>query len=305
MSIKFIDCPMFLSKFYEGKLSRIVPDLEINTGELARNELRQLAENCEFVMNDHTYMDSEFLAHCKKLKSIVFMGTGASSFIDIPAAKSQGIRVRTIKGYGDRSVAEHAIALMFSAGRRVVEMDSSIRQGEWATLNSMEFLGKKLGVIGTGGIGSEVVKIGAALGLEVLAWNRSGVANDLPCKEVTLDYLIGNVDVLSLHLALTDETEGILNAERLQMLGSNAILVNTSRGALINESALLDCLRNHRIRHAALDVFLEEPLRKNSPFLDLENVTLTAHAGWMTTEASINLLRMSLEELSRELRGQA
>ena len=305
MSIRFIDCPVFLSKFYAGKLSKIVPGLEINTEELVPSEMLRLVEHCEFVMNDHTYMDPEFLANCKRLKSIVFMGTGASSFIDIPAAKSQGIRVRTIKGYGDRSVAEHAIALMFSAGRRVVEMDRSIRQGEWATLNSMEFRGKRLGVVGTGGIGSEVIKMGAALGLEVLAWNRSGVANNLPCKEVALDYLMGNADVLSLHLALTDETKGILNAERLQMLGSDAILVNTSRGALINEDALLDCLRNNRIRHAALDVFLEEPLSKDSPFFDLENVTLTAHAGWMTTEASINLFRMSLEELSREILNQA
>ncbi|MBE24553.1 MAG: 3-phosphoglycerate dehydrogenase [Rhodospirillaceae bacterium] len=305
MSIKFIDCPVFLSKFYVGKLSKIVPDLEINTGELVPSEMLRLVEHCEFVMNDHTYMDPEFLAHCKRLKSIVFMGTGASSFIDIPAAKSQGIRVRTIKGYGDRSVAEHAIALMFSAGRRVVEMDRSIRQGEWATLNSMEFRGKRLGVVGTGGIGSEVVKMGAALGLEVLAWNRSGVPNNLPCKEVTLDYLMGNADVLSLHLALTDETKGILDAGRLEMLRSDVILVNTSRGALINEDALLDCLRDHRIRHAALDVFSEEPLSKDSPFLELENVTLTAHAGWMTTEASINLFRMSLEELSREILNQA
>ena len=157
MSIRFIDCPVFLYELYAGKLSKIVPGLEINTEELGPSEMLRLVEDCEFVMNDHTYMDPEFLANCKRLKSIVFMGTGASSFIDIPAAKSHGIRVRTIKGYGDRSVAEHAIALMFSAGRRVAEMDRSIRQGEWATLNSMEFRGKRLGVVGTGGIGSEVV----------------------------------------------------------------------------------------------------------------------------------------------------
>jgi len=304
MSIKFIDCPPLLFKSYDKDLSNMVPNLEINTKELTQNEMMNLAADCEFVMNEHTYMDSDFLAHCKKLKSIVFLGTGASSFIDISAADSHGIRVRTIDGYGNRSVAEHAIALMFSAGRRVVEMDHAIREGNWSTINSMEFRGKRLGVVGTGGIGSEVARIGAALGMQVLAWNRSGVANDLPCKEMELDELIQRADVLSLHLALTDETEGILNAERLQMLGNSSILVNTARGALIEESALLKCLRENKIGHAALDVFMEEPLPGDSPYIDLKNVTLTAHAGWMTTEASINLLRMSLEELAREIASQ-
>ena len=304
MSIKFIDCPPLLFKLYDKDLNNIVPNLEINTKELTQNEMMNLAADCEFVMNEHTYMDSNFLARCKKLKSIVFLGTGASSFIDIPAADSHGIRVRTINGYGNRSVAEHAIALMFSAGRRVVEMDHAIREGNWSTINSMELRGKRLGVVGTGGIGSEVARIGAALGMQVLAWNRSGVANDLPCKEMELDELIQRADVLSLHLALTDETEGILNAERLQMLGNNSILGNTARGALIEENALLKCLRENRIGHAALDVFMEEPLPGDSPYIDLKNVTLTAHAGWMTTEASINLLRMSLEELAREIASQ-
>ena len=143
--------------------------------------------------------------------------------------------------------------------------------------------------------------MGAALGMEVLAWNRSGVPDDLPCKGVDLDSLIRNADVLSLHLSLTDETKGLLDSRRLAMLGSRAILVNTARGELVDEKALLDCLSNHRIAHAALDVFLQEPLPRNSPWLDLENVTLTPHSGWMTREASEALFRMSLEELSREL----
>ena len=156
MSIKFIDCPPLLFKLYDKDLNNIAPNLEINTKELTQNEMMNLAADCEFVMNEHTYMDAEFIAHCKRLKSIVFLGTGASSYIDIATANNQGIRVRTIKGYGDRSVAEHAIALMFSAGRRVVEMDNSIRKGQWNTISSMEFRGKRLGVVGTGGIGSEV-----------------------------------------------------------------------------------------------------------------------------------------------------
>ena len=301
MSINFIDCPQFLAELYNGDLMQIVPELEIHTDDLSRSRMMALLADSEFVMNDHTYMDQDFLLNCKNLKAIVFLGTGASSFIDVEAATRQGIRVRTVKGYGDRSVAEHAIALMFSAGRRVAEMDRSLRNGVWDTLNSIEFLGKKLGVVGTGGIGSEVVRIGSALGMEVLAWNRSGVPSKLPCKEVSLDYLLGNVDVLSLHLALTKETKNIINAKRLRDLKNNAILINTSRAALVDEVALLECLMMGRIKHAALDVFLEEPLAADNPFLNLDNVTLTAHAGWMTTEASIKLLRMSLLALSEEI----
>ena len=301
MSVNFIDCPQFLAKLYGGDLIQIVPDLKIHTGELSRNQMMALVADSKFIMNEHTYMDKEFLANGKNLKSIVFLGTGASSYIDVEAASHQGTRVRTVKGYGDRSVAEHAIALMFSAGRRVAEMDRSLRDGVWDTLNSIEFLGKKLGVVGTGGIGSEVVRIGSALGMEVLAWNRSGVSSALPCEEVPLDYLLNHVDILSLHLALTPQTKNIINSERFQMLKKNAIFINTSRAALIDEDALLECLKLGKIRHAALDVFSEEPLPQDSPFLNIKNVTLTAHAGWMTTEASVKLLRMSLEELSKEI----
>ena len=177
MSINFIDCPQSLAELYNGDLMQIVPELKIYTGDLSRSRMMALLADSEFVMNDHTYMDQDFLLNCKNLKAIVFLGTGASSFIDVEAATRQGIRVRTVKGYGDRSVAEHAIALMFSAGRRVAEMDRSLRNGVWDTLNSIEFLGKKLGVVGTGGIGSEVVRIGSALGMDCLLYT-SDAADD-------------------------------------------------------------------------------------------------------------------------------
>ena len=301
MSVKFIDCPEFLADLYTSDLQNIVPDLDLKTGEPSRESLAELLADCRFVMNDHTEIDAQLLASCKNLKAIVFMGTGASSYIDLTAADRLGIGVRTVRGYGDRSVAEHAIGLMFAAGRKVVKMDRGIRRGQWQTLDSIEFSGKTLGVVGTGGIGSEMVRLGSALGMKVVAWNRSGVSSKLPCKELPLDELFTVADIVSLHLSLTEDTTGLVDARRLALLRESAILINTARGDLVDEPALIAALKDRHISHAALDVFAEEPLPCAHPLTHLDNVTLTAHAGFMTREASVRLLRMALEILAEEI----
>ena len=251
-------------------------------------------------MNDHTRFDAATLGACPTLKAIVFLGTGAGSFVDLEAAAAQGITVRAYKGYGDRSVAEHAMALMFAAARQLAAMDADIRAGRWETRNGVELLGKTLGVIGTGGIGAEMVRMAAGIGMKVLAWNRSGVSGSLPCAEVPLDELLSVADVVSLHLVLNDETRGFLDRERLGRIKPGAIFVNTARGAIVDEAALIEALTKGRIGHAALDVFAEEPLPAGHPLTTLPNVTLTAHAAFMTREASINLLRMALELVVEE-----
>lgn len=301
MVAKFIDCPEFLADLYTADMQDIVPDLDLRTGDPTPEDLTKLLADCRFLMNDHTKMNSDLLESCPNLKTVVFMGTGASSYIDLSAAHRLGIGVRTIRGYGDRSVAEHAIALMFAAGRKIVAMDRAIRGAQWQTLDSIEFFGKTLGVVGTGGIGAEMVKLGSALGMKVVAWNRSGISNHLPCKELSLDVLFAVADVVSLHLSLTDDTKGLISARRLALLDQNAILINTARAGLVDESALIEALRAGRISHAALDVFAEEPLARAHPLTDLDNVTLTAHAGFMTREASVRLLRMALEVMADEI----
>ena len=120
-------------------------------------------------------------------------------------------------------------------------------------------------MVGTGGIGAEMVKLGSALGMKVIAWNRSGISSHLPCKEFSLDELFGAADVVSLHLSLTNDTKGLVSARRLALLDQNAILINTARAGLVDESALIEALRAERISHAALDVFTEEPLPRAHP----------------------------------------
>ncbi|SVE22605.1 uncharacterized protein METZ01_LOCUS475459, partial [marine metagenome] len=139
MSIKFIDCPSFLADLVTPELAAIVPNLEWYHGSPSHDRVQELLSDCQFLMNDHTEFDAKLLQLGKNLNAIVFMGTGASSYIDLGAAERYGIRVRTISGYGDRSVAEHAIGLMFCAGRKIATMDRALRVGKWETLDSVEF----------------------------------------------------------------------------------------------------------------------------------------------------------------------
>ncbi|MDA0229896.1 MAG: NAD(P)-dependent oxidoreductase [Proteobacteria bacterium] len=297
----FIDCPTFLGQLYSAELRAILPDLVMNIGDPPGGDTPAMLAGVQGAINDHTMMNEETLRACQDLKVIVFMGTGASSYIDVEAAEKIGIRVRTIRDYGNRTVAEHAVALMFAAARRIAAMDSAIRDGVWETLDAVELEHKTLGVVGVGGIGREMIRLGHGLGMKVLAWNRSGVASDLPCEECALDELMKRSDVLSLHLSLNDETTGMIDARRIGLMRPNAILVNTARGGVIDEAALIDALRDGKIAHAGLDVFAEEPLPPGHPLLTMGNVTLTAHAGFMTREASARLLRMALEIMREEL----
>lgn len=297
----FIDCPPFLKELYDEGLAHLVPDLEIVVGDPVGDELVKLCAGRSHILNDHSRFTAEILERCPDLRCIVFLGTGAGSFIDLDAARRLGITVRSYKGYGDRSVAEHAFALMLAAAHRVAEMDREVRAGLFQPKNSVELLGKTVGVIGTGGIGREMIRLCAGIGMKVLAWNRSGVPAELPCDAVPLDELLRRSDVVSLHLGLNEETRGLLSREKLALLKPGAIFVNTARGAIVDETALVEALREGRIAHAALDVFVEEPLPADSSLRTLPNTTLTPHAGFMTREASVNLLRMALEILREEL----
>lgn len=257
------------------------------------------------MLNGHTPMDATLMRACPGLRSIVFLGTGASSYIDVDAAETLGIRVRTIRGYGNRSVAEHAFALMLAAARRVTEMDRALRAGTWDPLSGMEMAGKTLGLVGMGGIGSTLARIADAFGMRVLAWNRSPIRSDLPCVSVPLEQLLSAADIVSLHLALTPETRGIIGAQQLNLMQPHAIFVNTARAGLVDTDTLISILRHKGIAHAALDVFDIEPLPANHPLTTLDNVTLTAHAGFKTPETSRRLALTGLALLRADITALA
>ena len=173
-------------------------------------------------------------------------------------------------------------------------MDRAVRAGVWDPLESMQLRGKTLGVIGLGGIGAEVARIARGIGMEVIGWNRTP-RPEAGVSLVGLDELLARADVISLHLALNDATRGLIDAGRLARTKPGVILVNTARGALVDETALIAGLGSGHIRHAGLDVFHAEPLRPDHPLARMENVTLTAHAGFRTLEASMTLMRRAID----------
>ena len=239
-------------------------------------------------------MPTEWLAKCDTLRHVIFLGTGARSYMDPDALAGHGIAVHIIKGYGDIAVAEHAISLMWSAARGIARMDGGMRRGEWLRHEGMQLTGKTIGLLGYGGIAGEVARIAGGSGMRVLAWNRTprtaeGVAF------VDLDTLLAESHVLSLHLLLTDETRGFLDAAKLAKLRPGAILVNTARGAIVDTPAMVAALREGRLGHAALDVFDTEPLPAGDVLATLERVTLSAHSGFRTPEATETLLRRALD----------
>jgi D-3-phosphoglycerate dehydrogenase len=297
----FIDCNDQLDAVFARVHRADDPPIVVNTGAFEARDLPRLIDGYDICLDDHSYMPTELIAQCATLKHIVFLGTGASSYMDVPALKARGVTVHTIKGYGDRAVAEHTIALMFACARRLARMDRAVRAGTWGPLEGMQLDGKTLGVIGLGGIGNEVARIARGIGMEVIAWNRTS-RPDAPVPIVALDTLLARSDVISLNLALHDETRGIIDRARIARMKRGVILINTARGALIDEAALIEALRSEQIGQAGLDVFRAEPLARDHALAGLENVTLSSHAAFRTLEASMTLMRRAID-IVRTLSG--
>jgi D-3-phosphoglycerate dehydrogenase / 2-oxoglutarate reductase len=209
-----------------------------------------------------------------------------------------GIEVHLIKGYGDTAVAEAAIALMWASARGLAQMDREMRAGNWLRDDGMQLTGKTLGLIGFGGIAAEVARIALGSGIRVIAWNRTPKQHP-GVNFVDLDTLLAQSHVISLHLLLNDETRGFIAAERIARMRPGVILVNTARGAIVDEAAMIDALKSGHIRHAGLDVFNIEPLPKDHPLTALPNVTLSAHSAFRTPEASENLIHAAWQHCRR------
>ena len=290
----FLDCNDQLAPVWARVIRPDDPPIDVNRAAFAREELPRVLAGYDIAIDDHSYMPTPLVAQCPQLKHIVFLGTGPASYMNVGELNARGIKVHIIKGYGDTAVAEHSIALMWAASRDIARMDREVRGGIWTPHEGVQLLGKTLGVIGLGGIGREVARIGLGMGMQVIGWNRTKHA-DLKVPLVDIDTLLAKSDVVSMNLTLGDETRGFLSAERIARMKPGGILVNTARGALVDETALIAALQSGHIRHAGLDVFHAEPLKTDHPLAKIPNVTLTAHAAFRTLEASMTLLRRAID----------
>lgn len=243
----------------------------------------------------------------RQLRVISKHGVGVSN-IDVDAATSRGIPVHVTPGANAQSVAELSVALMFDAARRVSWMDAEIRAGRWSRLqDGIELNGKTLGLVGAGQIGQKVARVAAAVGMRVLAFDPA-LGDVAPVPEITmvptLDALLPRADVLSLHVPLTPGTRGLIGAAQLDAMPFGAILLNTARGEVVDEPALVDALRRGRLAAAGLDTTWDEPIARSNPLLDLPNVVLTPHVGGSTPAALEAMARAAAENVLAVLHGE-
>jgi D-3-phosphoglycerate dehydrogenase len=299
----FVDANESLAVIFERLEKPGDPKVRIHRDpDVSPEQLPGVLGGAEIAIVDHTALPTDIARQCAGLKHVVFLGTGARSYMNPEELAELGIAVHLIRGYGDTAVAESAVALMWASARVLAQMDREMRAGNWLREDGMQLTGKTLGLIGFGGIASEVARIALGSGMRVIAWNRT--AKTCPGVEfVDLKTLLVASHVVSLHLLLNDATRGFLSRERIASMRPGVILVNTARGALVDEQAMIDALQSGHIRHAGLDVFNIEPLPVDHPLTKLPNVTLSAHSAFRTPEASENLIGAAWEHCRRIVKG--
>jgi D-3-phosphoglycerate dehydrogenase len=295
----FVDANESLAVIFERLEKPGDPKVRIHRDpDIRPDQLPKVLDGAEIAIVDHTALPTDVARQCTGLKHVVFLGTGARSYMNPEELGELGISVHLIKGYGDTAVAESAIALMWASARVLAQMDREMRAGNWLREDGMQLTGKTLGLIGFGGIAAEVARIALGAGMRVIAWNRT--AKTHPGVEfVDLNTLLVASHVISLHLLLNDETRGFISRQRIASMRPGVILVNTARGAIVDEAAMIEALKSGHIRHAGLDVYNVEPLPVDHPLTKLPNVTLSAHSAFRTPEASENLMHAAWEHCRR------
>jgi len=249
----------------------------------------------------------DVLASASVLKHVAIWGPTADN-VDLESARRMGIAVTRTPGTATDAVAEHALALLLSLAKKVPELDVRVRAGEWPRGMLTQVTGRTIGIVGTGAIGSRVARMARAIGMRVIAWTLhpdSTRALALGVQYVELGALLREADVVSLHARLSDATAGLIGAAELALMKPTALLVNTARGGLIDQAALVEALRNQAIGGAALDVFEMEPLPRDSELLTLPNVILSPHTASTTAEALDNGLNMAVDNVLAFLADRA
>jgi D-3-phosphoglycerate dehydrogenase len=239
------------------------------------------------------------------LRMICISGTGVED-VAVAEATARGIAVANVPGPSNRAVAEHCLALLFAVARAVPAQDRAIRRGEWMAVQGIELGGKTLGIVGVSGISSQLAPLARALGMKVISWSRNNDAARaaaIGSKAVPLDRLLASADAISLHVRLNDTTRHMIGAEQFARMKQGAILINTARGGVVDEDALIAALNGGKISGAGLDVFAREPLPAGHPFLTMDHVVMTPVSAWSTVDASARMINQSIENVAQFLGG--
>ena len=285
--------------------------IEFRAYKLAKDEgqkLFQLAPDANVLVVAALPITDALMAGLPQLRMVLRLGVGLDN-VDVEAATRRGIYVANMPTYCTREVAEHAVSLLFACLRKVCRQDHNVREGEWGYQHArplVQLQGRILGVVGCGRIGSEVLRILKAAGVRTLVYDPyipEERATELGAKKVSFDQLLAEADAITIHAPLTDETRHMFDAETFRKMKDGAILVNTARGPIVSETALVEALRNGKLACAALDVTETEPLPLDSPLRTFDNVVLTPHMAWYS-EQSLQVMReWVVQDLKRLARG--
>ncbi|MDX1804375.1 MAG: D-2-hydroxyacid dehydrogenase [Alcanivorax sp.] len=278
-------------------LRALLPRWQFHGRTAPEQRLARLA-GCQVAITNKVVLDAEVLSQAPALRLICICATGTNN-VDLAAARSCGITVCNVSGYAGASVVQHTLALMLSLATRCHQYAADVRAGEWSRAGQfcllthpvMELAGKTLGIIGYGHLGQGVAQVAQALGMQVrVAESLQG--RDQPAGRVPLSQLLAEADVISLHCPLTTRTERLVNRSFLAQMKPGALLINTARGALVDEPALATALRSGRLGGAGLDVLSVEPPPADHPLLaaDIPNLIITPHNAWISRECRQRLL---------------
>ncbi len=278
----------------------------------APQETLERCRDAEAVLTNKTCLPAEILTALPDLKYIGVLATGYN-VVDVETARHQGIIVTNIPAYSTHSVAQMVFAHLLNITQQVGHHAARVREGAWThnrdfcfwDTPQIELYGKTLGVIGFGHTGSAVAALALAFGMHVLAYT-SKKATQLPAgvTKATLDDLFAHSDIVSVHAPLTPQTRGLVNAARLSLMKPTAILINTSRGPLVDEEALAAALNQGKIRAAGLDVLSSEPPHADNPLLTAKHCYITPHIAWATIEARRRLINIAVDNLQAFLAGK-
>ena len=286
-------------------------NLEVHERTLAADILDR-CKGAEIVFTNKTPLREDVLALLPDLKYIGVLATGYN-VVDVDFARSKGIKVANVPGYGTASVVQLTFSLLFELCLHVQKHSDSVFNGDWAASADfcywnyplIELEGKTLGIIGFGSIGQKVADVASALGMNVMAYSRTQTdqSHRKNFKWASLDELLGISDVVSIHCPLFPETQNLINKNTLKLMKKSAFFLNTSRGPIVNEQDLADALNTGLIAGAGLDVLSVEPPSSNNPLLSAKNCLITPHIAWATKEARARLMATVEQNLAAYLKG--
>lgn len=261
-----------------------------------KDKMRDAAKDADVLILNKTVVDKAFFDACPNLKCICLLATGYNN-IDLVAARERGVAVCNVPGYSTDAVAQLVFGFMLQLAVSLPQYQKSTRDGVWCSSTRYTYLswemhelaGKTLGIVGYGAIGRKVAQIGHAFGMNILAHTRT-VRGDGIAEFASLDEVLTRADFLSLHCPLTEQTKGLIGKQELAMMKPTAFLINTSRGAVVEEQALADALNNGIIAGAGIDVLETEPMDSSCPYRTAKNCLVTPHIAWAATEARARLL---------------